>query len=428
MYKHLSLSERIKIESFLNSGMSIASIADKLSRSRSTISREIKSRSCFKRVGARGIVFNDCKFRFDCEITGLCSDLNCNKSKCRSCKFCFKLCSLYEKQCCESLQFSPYVCNSCERKFSCSLEKCYYSAKYADLSYRELLSESRTGISISEDEASFITNLVNPLLAKGHSFYAIVTNNSDLMPVSERSLYRFVEESSIGVKAIDLPRKVRFKKRIKAREHKVDKACRFGRSYEDFLNFIDGDLTFPFVELDCIVGRIDEPKVIMSISLNCIPFVFLFLLERKNSFFVKEAFESMYENLGAKDFKRIFSVILTDNGSEFSDPNAIEFDNLGVRRCNLFYCDPSAAYQKPHVEKANSEVRRILPKGTSFENLTSEDVLLIQNHINSYPVKMLQGKTPYEVFVYYFGIEIAKKLGIQLISPNDVNLTPSLIK
>ena len=116
-----------------------------------------------------------------------------------------------------------------------------------------------------------------------------------------------------------------------------DRACRFGRSYEDFLNFIDGDLTFPFVELDCIVGRIDEPKVIMSISLNCIPFVFLFLLERKNSFFVKEAFESMYENLGAKDFKRIFSVILTDNGSEFSDPNAIEFDNLGVRRLSLIH-------------------------------------------------------------------------------------------
>jgi len=32
-------------------------------------------------------------------------------------------------------------------------------------------------------------------------------------------------------------------------------------------------------------------------------------------------------------------------GSEFSNPEAIEFDEFGERRTYLFYCHPSAPYE-----------------------------------------------------------------------------------
>ena len=46
--------------------------------------------------------------------------------------------------------------------------------------------------------------------------------------------------------------------------------------------------------------------------------------------------------LGSKDFSRLFPVILTDNGSEFSNPKVIEKrDAIPCNRTNVFYCDPS---------------------------------------------------------------------------------------
>lgn len=55
--------------------------------------------------------------------------------------------------------------------------------------------------------------------------------------------------------------------------------------------------------------------------------------------------------LGPKMFSRLFPVILTDNGSEFSNPKEIERRNtVHCKRTNIFYCDPSAPYQKGACE------------------------------------------------------------------------------
>ena len=50
------------------------------------------------------------------------------------------------------------------------------------------------------------------------------------------------------------------------------------------------------------------------------------------------------------------------------------------------------------------------------------------SHINSTPRTTLGGKTPYEVFTFLYGENIAKKLNIQKIRKDDVTLTPSLLK
>ena len=44
-------------------------------------------------------------------------------------------------------------------------------------------------------------------------------------------------------------------------------------------------------------------------------------------------------------FERFMPVMLADNGSEFSNPAALESDPQGGRRIRLFYCDPSAPYE-----------------------------------------------------------------------------------
>ncbi|MEF9973805.1 MAG: hypothetical protein RR893_07725, partial [Clostridia bacterium] len=84
---------------------------------------------------------------------------------------------------------------------------------------------------------------------------------------------------------------------------------------------------------------------------------------------VIDSIAKLYEGLGHDDFCKLFPVILTDNGSEFSHPSALEFAPDGRRRTQIFYCDPMASYQKPQVERNHEFIRTVLPKGTSFDSL-----------------------------------------------------------
>jgi IS30 family transposase len=88
-------------------------------------------------------------------------------------------------------------------------------------------------------------------------------------------------------------------------------------------------------------------------------------------------------------------VVLADRGSEFSDAQGIEAsDILADKKCRLYYCDPRRGDQKARCENAHRLIRRVLPKGTSFEGLTDEAVSLLTSHVNSVPRKSLGGKPP----------------------------------
>ena len=132
-------------------------------------------------------------------------------------------------------------------------------------------------------------------------------------------------------------------------------------------------------------------------------------------------------------FARLFPVILTDNGTEFSNPAGIEFDEDDGRLTFVFYCNAYASYQKAHAERNHEFIRLVLPKGTayteptSFDGLTQRDVSLMMSHVNSYVRKGLGNKTPYDLFTAEQGEEIANLFGISRIAANDVTLKPSLL-
>ncbi|EGA95062.1 transposase [ [[Clostridium] symbiosum WAL-14163] len=84
--------------------------------------------------------------------------------------------------------------------------------------------------------------------------------------------------------------------------------------------------------------------------------------------------------------------------------------------------------QKGGVENVHTMLRMVLPKGTSFEFLTQWDVNRIVDHINSTPRESLNGKTPYELALESFGEDTLKALQLRRIAPDEVNLTPKLIR
>jgi len=307
------------------------------------------------------------------------------------------------------------------------LRKNYYVHKKAHEAYRELLVESRTGANITEDELIELDNFVSPLLRRGQSVHHIAANNPDEFNVSEKTIYRYVSGNLLTAKNIDMPRVCRIKPRkSKPVQHKVDSGCRISRTYPEYLRFVD-DTNSAVVEMDSVIGRIGG-KVLLTLMFKSCDFMIAFIRDRNTSQSVIDWFDWMYKEFGTASFKALFPALLGDNGSEFSNPAALEFDALGNRRTHVFYCDPNASFQKPNVELNHEFIRRILPKGYSFDNLLQEDVNLMMSHINSYSREKLNDKTPIDMFGFLYGHSVLDKLGQRKVPANEIILKPSLLK
>jgi len=183
----------------------------------------------------------------------------------------------------------------------------------------------------------------------------------------------------------------------------------------------------PVVEMDTVEG-VKGGKVLLTLHFCDQQFMLAFIRDDNTSRSITFIFEKLYWELGPEVFLRLFPVILTDNGSEFTNPSAIEFDAQGNRRTRIFYCDPSSPYQKPAVENNHEFIRRVIPKGRSFNSFNQDDISLMMNHINSYTRKKLNNQSPYQVFSFLYGEEILKKLGAVYIPSQDVTLKPELLK
>jgi len=425
--KHLTDAERLQIEQWLKDRVSIKQIALKLSKSTSTVSREIRSRATTSEKYAPYRIHNRCVKRNDCQKRYLCSDKpNCTK-RCSTCSLCNELCEDYQEQFCYKLCEPPYVCNGCMDEHQCVLRKKYYLHHKAHEAYREMLVESRSGANITEDELLMLDEIVSPLVMRGQSIHHIVANNPDQFEVSEKSIYRYVAGGLIKARNIDMPRVCRTRPRkSKPVEHKVDSGCRIGRTYAEFLASSERS-PVPVLEMDSVIGRVGG-KVLLTMMFKSCDLMLAFIRDRNTSQSVIDVFNSIYELLGADCFKALFPVILTDNGSEFSNPKALEYDAQDNRRTMLYYCDPCASFQKPNVELNHEFIRKILPKGSSFDALAQSDISLMMSHINSYSREKLNDKSPFDMFGFIYGYDVLEKLGIIRIPANEILLKPSLLK
>lgn len=429
--KHLSLDERLIIEREISLGKSFKYIANLIDKDCTTISKEIRNHFKIKDSGGYGRVFNNCIYRNECKINALCS--NCHQSKNRLCRYCLKcrnVCSKYKEEKCVKLDKPPYVCNSCKNFSRCTLTKHIYEGAHAFNEYKQLLTESRSGVMIDQEEIDNLNNILVPLIKEqGQSINQVFINNPNTIMHSEKTIYKLVDLGILKVRNIDLPRKVRFRERRKqATIYKIDKHCLEGRTYEEFESYIKENPDTPVVEMDSVEGR-KGGKVLLTIHFVNTSFMLAYIRDHNDSQSVIDIFNMIQSVIGITKFKELFVVILTDNGSEFSNPSEIEYDsNTGEQRTKIFYCHPSSPFEKGSCEVNHELLRRILPKGQSFDDLKQKDINLIMSHINSYKRNKLNNKSPIELFSFIYGKETIDKLEIQEIESNKVSLSPQLLK
>ena len=407
MPKQLSLSERIIIERMLSQDFTFASIARRLNRSASTISREVLHYRCFVNPITHKHN-NDCLHFHSCLRNRICLDSptshECYGYRCKFCPegvSCFSICKNYESSHCLKLDKPPYVC-SCPTAIqkNCRKNHAYYTAHRANAAHHKTIKEAHSGIRKTPKEIAEIGALIKPLIFKGQSLNHICTTHADKLNISERSLYNYINDCVFDVRNIDLPKKVVYKKR---RERKVltklEYRYRRGRTIDDFKSYIEENPSLPIVKMDTVKGSRGSGKVLLTMIFRNTSFMLIFLMPDGTQKSVLAVFDFLTDLLGLEAFRQLFPVILTDNGVEFKDPESLEYSANGCPRTRLFFCDPQASWQKPQVENNHRLIRRILPKGSSFKPLTTADIHLITRTINSVLREHLSDKTPFDLMV-----------------------------
>ncbi len=427
--KHLTHDDRMVIQTMLNEGESIKSIAKAVNKHPTTIKNEIYERSEEVLLGAVGRPLNRCVKRKTCIKIQLCENkLNCTR-KCSTCRECNKNCPEFIEELCQKLNKPPYVCNGCKERPHCQLRKILYFSRKAEESYRETLVKTREGINITEEALNRLDNIVSPRILKGQSVHHILSSMVDKLPASEKTVYRWISAGLLAARNGDLPRRCMIKPRkTKKVEHKVDRKCRIGRSLEAYQKlFEDIDTQPPRILMDTVVSSKCK-QTFLTIHFAESHFMITRLLPDKTSDSVIKAFNTLEEDLGYELFAKLFPAILTDNGSEFSNPEALEFGALQQRRTRIFYCEPYHSNQKAEIERNHEFLRLFYPKGSTFSDLTQEKVDLMLSHINSYKRRALGDATPYDLFALTYGQDVLDKLNQTRIPEEQIILKKKLLE
>ena len=374
--KHLTLEDRIYIENELNRGTTFKDIAKFLCKGPTTISKEVKAHriSDWYHKGTFYNAKNFCVHRYHCRKTNACGKIILCGVKCSSCPTCNQTCRDFEKERCTRLDKAPYVCNGCPKKIS-------------------------------------------------HSPYQIVTNHPEL-ELSVRTLYSYLDQRLFTARNVDLKRKVKFKPHKCHKTQISNRTVFINRTYQDFQTLH----LESFNEMDTVHSSRDSKKTLLIFFFTKEKLFLTFLMNRCTEGTVRLILDRLEKHLGTYGFISTFEHILTDRGTEFGDPEALETGANGIQRTSIYYCDPMHSGQKGGLEQAHTMLRMVLPKGTSFEFLTQWDVNLIVNHINSTPRESLGGRTPYSVVLETLGEEVLNAFQLRPIAPDEVNLTPKLIR
>ena len=285
--------------------------------------------------------------------------------------------------------------------------------------------ESRTGMNLTEGELSEIDSILSPRLRLNQSIHHIFATSQDELTISEKTAYTLLHSGLLTARPIDAPRIVRMSPRKTRKQAKVDKKCRIGRTYEDFKKYMEEHPDNDVLEGDTVEGR-KGGKCLLTLTRRSLDFQIGFLRDHNDSASVTVIVDNLYQKLGDEAFHKVFpDVWLLDNGSEFSNPAAIE--KYGIR---VFYCDPGSPFQKGACENTHEHIRRVLPIGTSFDDLDQGFFDFLFSNINAIARKKLNDHSAYDLFssMYAADTDIVSKLNIQYIDPKLIELQPSLIK
>lgn len=335
---------------------------------------------------------------------------------------------------CERLQSWPRCCNGCKRKraYGCNLKPhVFYDARLAQARADADLRDSRSGIDEDELSAQAKLEAIRNGVQHGLSPEQIAAIHPEL-DLSVSTIYRWIDLGYAGMTNLDLRRKVGYKPR--KRQTSVSQPKNPRRAYAAFLK-LDEDLQASAWEMDTVVGAKADNVRLLTLLHRPTRFQLALPIADGTCTEVMRALSLISSVLGGPvDMHRVFGLVITDNGSEFSDDKGIA-SILGEtpKDICLFYCEPRRADQKGACEKNHVEIRKLLPKnkGIRFDRLTRADCSILMSQVNSEPRGCLGFRSPIDAWRSVFKKDAQTLLdafGIEELPTSKLNLTPRCIE
>ena len=416
-YVRLTIEQRVKLVVEINSRESSAvKCAKVLKVSRQAVYDEIKNYR----------EYQDPKHYYDippCIHSHTCDDNRHKNLKCTNVE-----CPRYEALLCPLLKKFPFVCNKCPKLQKCPLDKYYYDPNISHTTAKKLRENARVKDYENDPNVEYVNTLLSPIIQNRNSLHHAYVVYADKMPVCERTVRRWIHKEALDVKEHELPMWGKYmRKRSENHRPTRSKATNYEiiahRMYKDYLEYKKENPLFEAFETDSVIGKRSDHKALLTIHLPSCNFMFGYVINKGSAISVLNVYKKLRLLLGHETFQKMFPLIICDNGSETQKLWKLEtLENGEESGTRIFYCDTYSAYQRPTSERNHTYVRRVLIKGKSLNNLTDAFVQNMFSQINAIPRESLQNKTPYSLFHDKYGALVLRKLGIEYVSPLDVNL------
>lgn len=327
--KHINESERQQIEYWRRKGMSVAQVATLLQRHRSTVYRELK----------RGTVIN------------------------------------------KRSDWSEFRVYRAQRAHHDYLRNSGAGGPYLKLVW-------------NSEEAKRLHTLMT--VNKMSPYAAIQTARREkmLIPFCERSLYRYIHQYNYPIASCQLPMKNKRKKNKQSSPQRLAHHNVRGESIEKRPADVKLRKEVGHWEMDLVVGAKGSKKVLLVLTERRTRYEYIFLLKDKSQKSVTRTLNLLERKHGARLFRETFKSITCDNGSEFLDFKSLEQSSINkMKRTSIYYAHPFSSFERGSNENANRFIRRILPKKTTFDTLTQNDINHLAEWMNRYPRRIFNGRS-----------------------------------
>lgn len=273
---------------------------------------------------------------------------------------------------CPRLASWPRCCDGCSKRrgHGCNRKpRVFYNAGMAQRAADAELSESRRGIDETEAGAAAKLDAIRDGLRRGLSPEQIATTRPDL-GLSGSTIYRWVDAGYAGMTNMELRRKVGYRPRRKSAPAGAGRhSARWSHAAFEAL---PEDGRAGAWEMDTVEGRRGDSARLLTLHHGPTGFQLAIPVPDGACASVLAGLGLVRAAPGEAGMRRVFRLVLTDNGAEFADEGAIAAllgELPGETR--LYYCGPRRADQKGGCERNHVEIRKLLPKGRgiSFDRL-----------------------------------------------------------
>lgn len=272
-----------------------------------------------------------------------------------------------------------------------------YKADYAQMVYEKSVSSRGRNLKIGSDHAlaAYIEHMIKDEKYSPEALIRHMKNEGISFSVTlcPKTIYNYLDMGLfLNISNKDLTSKKEGKKK-KKKSSSVALNNRKGRSIEERPENIQNRDFYGHWEMDTVVGGQGKGKAcLLVLSERMTREEIILKMKDKKSSSTVHALNMLERKYGSRVFREKFKTITCDNGVEFLDSKGIEKSRYTKgKRTALYYCHPYSSWERGTNENINRMIRRFFPKGINFDEVSKEQVKMVEAWINNYPRKILGG-------------------------------------